>query len=49
MKSLLNDIFNDSGDILIRDIYSVTPQSVHSETSARGFRIELEAKTVYGK
>jgi len=49
MKSLLNATLNDSGDTLVSDVYSVTPQSVHSETSKRGFRVDVEAKAVSGE
>ncbi|MCL1913017.1 MAG: hypothetical protein FWG10_03830 [Eubacteriaceae bacterium] len=44
MKSLLNAAMDDSGDKAVGEVISVTPQSVHSETGMRGFRIDVEEK-----
>jgi hypothetical protein len=49
MKSLLNANLADSGDVLINDVQSVTPQRVHTDTSGRGYRIDVEATTVTGE
>ena len=49
MRSLINATLEDSGDRLIGEVVSVTPQSVHSETSPRGFRIDVEAKSSSGE
>ena len=49
MRSLLNATLTDSGDKQIMEIVTLTPQSVHSETSSRGFRIDVEAKTDSGE
>jgi flagellar biosynthesis/type III secretory pathway protein FliH len=49
MKSLLNATLEDSGDKPVGEVISVTPQSVHSETSPRGFRIDVEARMVGGE
>ena len=43
MKSLLNATLEDSGDSPVSEVISVTHQSVHSMTSERGFRIDVEA------
>ena len=49
MRSLLNATLDDSGDSLVSEVVSVTPQSVHTDTSMRGFRIDVEAKTAKGE
>ena len=49
MKSLLNASLADSGDTLISDIITVTPQRVHGNTGERGYRIDVEATTVTGE
>jgi hypothetical protein len=49
MKSLLNANLADSGDALISDVVSVTPQRVHTDTGERGYRIDVEATTVAGE
>ena len=49
MRSLLNATLADSGDKQIIEIVTLTPQSVHSDTSSRGFRIDVEAKTDSGE
>jgi predicted transposase/invertase (TIGR01784 family) len=49
MESVLNAALMDSGDIPIGEVVSVTPQSVHSETGMRGYRIDVEAKTSVGE
>jgi len=43
MRSFLNATLGDSGDNPVREVVTVTPQSIHSETSSRGFRIDVEA------
>ena len=49
MRSLLNATLEDSGDMLVGDVISVTPQRVHSGTGMRGYRIDVEAKTASGE
>jgi predicted transposase/invertase (TIGR01784 family) len=49
MKELLNATLEDSGDVPIGDIISLTPQSLHSDTSERAYRIDVEAVTVKGE
>jgi len=49
MRSFLNATLEDSGDMPVSEVLTVTPQSVHSDTSSRGFRIDVEAKTVGGE
>jgi len=49
MGSFLNATLGDSGDMPISEVVRVTPQSVHSETSARGFRVDVEAMTTKGE
>ena len=49
MKSLLNATLEDSGDKPVSEVISVTPQSIHAETSMRGYRIDVEAKMVGGE
>jgi len=49
MKSLLNATLEDSGDMLVGDVISVTPQKVHSGVGTRGYRIDVEAKTASGE
>ena len=49
MGSLLNATLEDSGDMPVGEVVKVTPQSVHSETSSRGFRIDVEAWTASGE
>ncbi|MCL2165552.1 MAG: hypothetical protein FWH55_14465, partial [Oscillospiraceae bacterium] len=49
MRSFLNATLEDSGDMPVSEVVTVTPQSIHSETSARGFRIDVEARTEGGE
>ena len=49
VRSLINATLEDSGDRQIGAVVSVTPQSIHSDTSPRGFRIDVEAKTGSGE
>jgi predicted transposase/invertase (TIGR01784 family) len=49
MRSLINATLEDSGDKPISEVVTLTPQSIHSETSARGFRIDVEVKTEDGE
>jgi len=49
MGSLLNATLDDSGDMLVGDVISVTPQRVNSGTGTRGYRIDVEAKTASGE
>ncbi|MDR0671481.1 MAG: Rpn family recombination-promoting nuclease/putative transposase [Oscillospiraceae bacterium] len=49
MKSLLNASLADSGDALISDVVTVTPQRVHTGTGERGYRIDVEAVTAAGE
>jgi hypothetical protein len=49
MKSLLNATLEDSGDKPVSEVISVTPQSVHSGTSERGYRIDVEARMADGE
>jgi predicted transposase/invertase (TIGR01784 family) len=49
MKELLNATLEDSGDVLIGDIISLKPQTIHPDTSSRAFRIDVEATTVKGE
>ena len=42
-------MLEDSGDNLISEVVTVTPQSVHTDTSSRGFRIDVETKTDNGE
>jgi hypothetical protein len=49
MGSLLNATMEDSGDGPISEVVTVTPQREHSETSSRGFRVDVEARTVSGE
>ena len=49
MRSFLNATLGDSGDMPVSEVVAVTPQSVHSETSSRGFRIDVEAWTESGE
>jgi predicted transposase/invertase (TIGR01784 family) len=49
MKELLNVTLADSGDMLVSDIISLKPQMVHSDTSERVYRIDVEARTVNGE
>ena len=49
MRSFLNATLEDSGDKPISEVVTVTPQSIHSETSSRGFRIDVEAWTESGE
>ena len=49
IRSLINATLEDSGDKPIREVVSVTPQSVHSETSTRGFRIDVEVRAADGE
>ena len=49
MRSFINATLEDSGDRPISEVVSVTPQSVHSSTSPRGFRIDVEAKAENGE
>jgi hypothetical protein len=39
---------NDSGDELLDEIVTVTPQRVHSNTGSRGYRVDVEGRTVKG-
>ena len=45
MRSFLNAALEDGGDPPVSEVVAVTPQSVHSDTSERGFRIDVEAWT----
>ena len=49
MRSLLNATLEDSGDKPISKVVTVTPQSVHSDTSSRGFRIDVKTWTEDGE
>ena len=49
MRSLINATLEDSGDKPISEVLSLTPQSIHSETSARGFRIDVEVRASDGE
>jgi predicted transposase/invertase (TIGR01784 family) len=49
MKELLNATLGDSGDVPIGDILSLMPQKIHSDTSERAYRIDVEAVTVKGE
>ena len=49
MKSLLNAVLMDSGDTPISEVVSVVPQAVHSDTSPRGFRVDVKATTAAGE
>jgi predicted transposase/invertase (TIGR01784 family) len=49
MKELLNATLEDSGDVLISDIISLKPQMIHSDTSERAYRIDVEAMTAKGE
>ena len=49
MRSFLNATLEDSGDTPVSEVVTVTPQSIHSETSSRGFRIDVEARTIGGE
>jgi hypothetical protein len=49
MKSLLNACLAVSGDALIGDVVTVTPQRVHTGTGERGYRIDVEAVTTNGE
>ena len=49
MESFLNATLGDSGDKPVSRVVEVTPQSVHSNTSDRGFRIDVKASTDVGE
>ena len=49
MRSFLNATLESSGDSPVSEVVAVTPQSIHSETSERGFRIDVEAWTASGE
>jgi predicted transposase/invertase (TIGR01784 family) len=49
MKELVNATLEDSGDVPISDILSLTPQKIHSDTSERAYRIDVEAMTAKGE
>jgi len=49
MRSLLNATLEDSGDRPISEVVAVTPQAIHSDTSSRGYRVDVEAKTESGE
>ena len=49
VKSLINAVLMDSGDKPIGDVMSVIPELVHTETSSRGYRIDVEAMTDSGE
>ena len=46
MRSFLNATFEDSGDTPVSEVVTVTPHSIHSETISRGFRIDVETRTI---
>jgi predicted transposase/invertase (TIGR01784 family) len=48
VKSFVNACLLDSGDDLIDEVQSVTPESSHSSTGERDYRIDVEATTVSG-
>ena len=43
LKSLINATLEDSDDMPIGEVISVIPESVHSETSRRGYRLDVKA------